>query len=83
MTIGKVYDVGGLLEVLPLSRNTIYAELIAGNLVGKQVGRKWIVTEAALREYLGLNAERGTNPSVDTSVESVDLPAALRGDHCE
>ena len=79
MTLPKVYDINGVLEVLPISRNTLYAELLAGNLVGKQIGKKWIVTEVALQEYLGLDAESDNQIAPVVALEFVDTATGGAG----
>jgi excisionase family DNA binding protein len=53
----QIYDVPQLSEMLKVSVKAVRAYLIAGRLKGRKVGKRWLVHEDAVREFL-MNAER-------------------------
>ena len=46
-----LHDLVALSEKLKLSKQTITTLIKSGKLRGKKFGRKWFVSESALREY--------------------------------
>jgi len=71
MTMPTVYDINGVLTILPISRNKLYQLLEMSELVGVKVGRKWLVTESALSTFLGLEAENDNHIAPVAVLESV------------
>ena len=48
----KVYQVNDLIELLKVTRLTIYNDIKAGKLKGNKIGNKWIFTEEAVKNYI-------------------------------
>jgi excisionase family DNA binding protein len=46
-----------LIEYLPLGRDAIYSALKSQAIRNVRIGQKFLVTKAALREFLGGNVE--------------------------
>jgi excisionase family DNA binding protein len=46
-----------LIEFLPIGRNAVYDALKTGAIKNTRVGQKFLITKAALREFLGGNIE--------------------------
>ncbi len=53
----QIYDVPQLVEMLKVSKKAVRSYLISGQLRGRKVGKKWLVHEDAVREFL-MNAEQ-------------------------
>ncbi len=53
----QIYDVPQLSEMLKVSKKTVRSYLVAGRLKGRKVGKRWLVHEEAIREFL-MNAEQ-------------------------
>jgi len=53
----EIYDVPQLSEMLKVSVRAVRAYLIAGRLKGRKVGKRWLVHEDAVKEFL-MNGER-------------------------
>jgi excisionase family DNA binding protein len=53
----EIYDVPQLSEMLKVSKKAVRSYLITGRLKGRKVGKRWLVHEDAVREFL-MNAER-------------------------
>lgn len=54
----RVYTTEEIMEVLKVTKRTLYNYIKAGQLKAFKVGREWRVTEDALREF----TEHGTQP---------------------
>ncbi len=52
----QIYDVPQLSEMLKVSKKAIRSYLISGRLKGRKVGKRWLVHEDAVREFL-MNVE--------------------------
>ena len=52
----QIYDVPQLVEMLKVSEKAIRSYLITGRLKGRKVGKRWLVREDAVREFL-MNVE--------------------------
>ncbi len=52
----QIYDVPQLSEMLKVSRKAVRSYRIPGRLKGRKVGKRWLVHEDAVREFL-MNAE--------------------------
>ncbi len=48
---------GDLMGFLPIGRNGVYDALRAGDIRSIRVGQKFIITKAAVREFLGGRVE--------------------------
>ncbi len=48
----KVYQVKDLMDLLHVTRLTIYNDIKKGRLKGNKIGNKWIFTEEAVRNYI-------------------------------
>jgi len=48
----KIYTVEDLIPILQVSRKAVRRYLARGKLRGRKVGKKWLVTEEALRRFL-------------------------------
>jgi len=48
----EVFTVTGLCSAYEISRNTVYAEIKAGRLIAKQIGRKKIITKQAAEAWV-------------------------------
>ena len=53
----EIYDVPQLSEMLKVSVKAVRSYLIAGRLKGRKVGKRWLVHEDAVREFL-MDTER-------------------------
>jgi excisionase family DNA binding protein len=52
----QIYDVPQLSEMLKVSQKAVRSYLIAGRLKGRKVGKRWLVHEDGVREFL-MNVE--------------------------
>ena len=59
----KVYDVKELAALLKVSKRTVREYIQMDWLPGRQIGRKYLVTEEALREFLKPDLERDDESS--------------------
>jgi len=48
----QIYDVPQLSEMLKVSKKAVRSYLISGRLKGRKVGKRWLVHEDAVREFL-------------------------------
>jgi excisionase family DNA binding protein len=48
----QIYDVPELSEMLKVSEKAVRSYLITGRLEGRKVGKRWLVHEDAVREFL-------------------------------
>ena len=48
----KVYTIEEVAELLHTTRRTLYTYLKAGKLKAVKMGRKWLVTEENLKEFI-------------------------------
>ena len=55
----KVYQVKDLMDLLKVTRLTIYNDIKAGKLKGNKIGNKWIFTEEAVKNYIEGNYGQG------------------------
>jgi len=53
----EIYDVPQLSEMLVVLEKAVRAYLITGQLKGRKVGKRWLVHEDAVREFL-MDTER-------------------------
>ena len=56
----EIYDVPQLAEKLRVSQRSVRSYLCQGKLIGRKVGKRWLVTEDALRAFL-MQSDRTTN----------------------
>lgn len=47
------YDVSDAMRVMGIGRNKIYDEIAAGRLDARKVGRRTVITRAAIETWLG------------------------------
>jgi len=52
----RVYHVNEMMQILGLSRNTLMALLMSGQLKSVRAGRRWLIPSSSLSEFLGENA---------------------------
>lgn len=57
----KVYTLEELVEVLQVTRRTLYNYIKAGKLKATKMGKYWRVTEENLRDFLTVTNEGGTH----------------------
>lgn len=73
MSLPKIYHAKDVKGYLGISLNKTYQILETGELRGTKCGAKWLVTETALMEYLGMETDDAdTNARVESS-ESAEL----------
>ena len=48
----KVYTLDEVAEILHTTRRTLYTYLKEGKLKAVKIGRKWIITEENLKEFI-------------------------------
>ncbi|MBP1601937.1 MAG: Helix-turn-helix domain [Acidobacteria bacterium] len=48
----QIYDVPELSRALKVSEKAVRSYLISGRLKGRKVGKRWLVHEDAVREFL-------------------------------
>jgi len=56
----KVYSIIEVMDILKVTRRTIYNWLRAGKIKAFKVGKEWRITEESLREFL----ETGTETNI-------------------
>ena len=49
----QAYNIAEAAEILGLSESTVKAEIDAGRLWAKQVGRRWLVPQWSIDKFLG------------------------------
>jgi excisionase family DNA binding protein len=52
----QIYDAPQLADMLKVSEKAVRSHLISGRLKGRKVGKRWLVHEDAVREFL-MNTE--------------------------
>jgi len=57
----KVYTIEELVDVLHVTRRTIYNYLRSGSLKAAKMGKYWRVTEKQLEDFLQATNEGGTH----------------------
>ena len=53
----QIYDVPQLSEMLKVSEKAVRSYLIAGRLKGRKVGKRWLVHEDAVKQFLNVRQE--------------------------
>lgn len=66
----KVYTLEEVMDILKVSRRTIYNYIKADQLKAIKVGREWRVTEKALAAFLETGTEEGYYQKVAYAKES-------------
>lgn len=66
----KVYTLEEVIDILKVSRRTIYNYIKADQLKAIKVGREWRVTEKALAAFLETGTEEGYYQKVAYTKES-------------
>lgn len=61
----KVYDIKDLAEVLGVTKRTIYNYIKAEQLPAVKIGKRWIVSQAVLDEFIAT----GTEPNYTKRLE--------------
>jgi len=63
----EIYDVPQLAEMLRVSEGTVRMYLTKGTLKGRKVGKRWLVSEDALRAFMmhGDGIENASSPTSD------------------
>ena len=59
----QIYDVPQLAKMLRVAPKTVRLYLSRGDLVGRKVGKRWLVAEDALRRFLYGPASKWTASS--------------------
>lgn len=54
----KIYTLGEIMELLKVTRRTLYNHINEGKLDAFKVGDRWRVTEESLKKYLTQNATK-------------------------
>ncbi|MCW2652674.1 MAG: ethanolamine utilization protein EutA [Mycobacterium sp.] len=55
--VARLHDIEGVMERLKLGRSTVFAELASGRLRSVKVGRRRLVPESAIADFIaGLEA---------------------------
>lgn len=54
----KIYTLGEVMELLKVTRRTLYNHINEGKLDAFKVGDRWRVTEESLRKYLTQNTTK-------------------------
>ena len=74
----KVYTIAEVMEILQLSRRTIYNYIKAKQLKAVKIGRAWRVTEKALNDFLENGTEDGYFQQVAYPSHTVKVRKAKR-----
>ena len=69
----QIYDVTQVGEMLRVAPKTVRSYLRTGSLIGRKVGRRWLVAEDALLQFL-MEPEDGTNSGDDVLAGPVNTP---------
>lgn len=56
----RVYDIQEVMDILRVTRRTVYNWLRAGKIKAFKVGKEWRITEESLREFM----ETGTKTNI-------------------
>ena len=75
----KVYTLEEVMEILQVSRRTIYNYIKADQLKAIKVGREWRVTEKALAAFLETGTEEGYYQKVAYPSQTSEARRAKRG----
>ena len=75
----KVYTLEEVMEILKVSRRTIYNYIMADQLKAIKVGREWRVTEKALAAFLETGTEDGYYQKVAYPSQTSEARRAKRG----
>ena len=75
----KVYTLEEVMEILKVSRRTIYNYIKADQLKAIKVGREWRVTEKALAAFLETGTEDGYYQKVAYPSQTSEARRAQRG----
>lgn len=75
----KVYNLEEVMEILKVSRRTIYNYIKADQLKAIKVGREWRVTEKALAAFLETGTEDGYYQKVAYPSQTSEARRAKRG----
>jgi excisionase family DNA binding protein len=75
----KVYTLEEVMEILKVSRRTIYNYIKADQLKAIKVGREWRVTEKALAAFLETGTEEGYYQKVAYPSQTSEARRAKRG----
>jgi excisionase family DNA binding protein len=59
----EIFDIPQLAEKLRVSKRAVRSYLCQGKLIGRKVGKRWLVTEDALRAFLMNNESNVTKSS--------------------
>ena len=59
----EIYDVPQLAEMLRVSQRSLRTYLTKGQLIGRKVGKRWLVTEDTLKAFLMHGDDRETESS--------------------
>lgn len=54
----KIYTLGEIMELLKVTRRTLYNHINEGKLDAFKVGDRWRVTEESLKKYLTQNVTK-------------------------
>ena len=75
----KVYTLEEVMEILQVSRRTIYNYIKADQIKAIKVGREWRVTEKALAAFLETGTEDGYYQKVAYPSQTSEARRAKRG----
>ena len=75
----QVYTLEEVMEILKVSRRTIYSYIKADQLKAIKVGREWRVTEKALAAFLETGTEDGYYQKVAYPSQTSEARRAKRG----
>ena len=75
----KVYTLEEVIDILKVSRRTIYNYIKADQLKAIKVGREWRVTEKALAAFLETGTEDGYYQKVAYPSQTSEARRAKRG----
>ena len=75
----EIYDVPQLAEKLRVSKRSVRSYLGQGKLIGRKVGKRWLVTEDALRAFLMHSESNVTasSPAMPISCNSNSIEGSL------
>ena len=71
----EVYDVPRLADMLCLSEKAVRLYLAQGRLIGRKVGKRWLVCEDALRAFLMPQNSQDSDYRLTMNRESHDKEA--------
>ena len=76
----KVFTLEEIMDILKVSRRTIYNYIKADQLKAIKVGREWRVTEKALNAFLETGTEEGYYQKVAPPSQTTEARRAKRGE---